>query len=252
MTRIFLVVCLALIAICGRADIGVSYCMKGTLVMKDGSTLKGYFQFGTYELRIEKDDKGWYYYRNEELLRLQSGLSGDPIKVKKSDLTFRAFVKEQLVDSVHMYTHLVLLQANTIFGNTDGRIPVFGDRGQAAAVSNIKHIVINEVYFTYPGMGSDSKCSQQDLKWIDQPVIGREDLGNAMMCEFTAVLFEPKGSEVETLFLELKAFYARAEKMFNGSENYSQQEYDEMNQLILSKVEELRKHHVLVLSSCSC
>jgi hypothetical protein len=231
-------------------DMGATYCMKGSIRTNNGKVYKGYFLLGSYDLRIEKDDKGWRYHENGKLFRLQSQ-SGSPVKINKRERHFHEFVKRELRQITKLYAQVRLIESDDVFANTYEWIPVVINPAHEIDKSTVASLNVEEVFFAMQGIGSDANCAPEDLSWVSKPVIAVESLAYAALCDYTAVFFEQRNSLVNDLLSELKNLYLRNAKFAEGEE-YTQEDYDSVQLDIKNKVESLRKLHVLILSSCSC
>lgn len=233
-----------------NADIGSRYSMEATITMKDGSHYRGYFHIATYDLTIEHDDIGLYYYRGGEIMRLRSGeypgtFDRESIGILETDYHFHTYVRKILSeDSIRLYSSMEIIMYGAEGFN--GVVPVYiGDATRLPRV-DIQGILVHYVYPVGHGW-VETKLEESDRLWLKSKIpVSANPIAEVEICGYMAYLFTDTIPEIKALLDELKQIYAEHTKYILGDKTFDR------TRRIKDRIEELRKKKVIVVSFCSC
>jgi len=231
----------------GLCDSNTSYCLKATIIMKNGIIYRGYYSL--QNLSIGKDNIGYYYSEDYHIMRLQTAgrtsISAG-IKINKTDYHFNTFIKHLGSDTIRLFSSIAIV--TFIDRSYQNSIIKELSKGIGIATRDVKEIVVHELY-NNSYYFIESKCIVNDSSWISQRVIKREFLGGVEACSYYALIFKNNHEKITPILRELKALYIKYSEI---RPDKPKKDFDRIQKFIDDKIETLRQEFVLVQSYCSC
>ncbi len=224
---------------------GSGYLMKATITLADGAIHKGYFSIATYDLTLDKDTAGFFYYTYGEKMRLRSPASVNQysLDIVATDYHFSNAVRRLLFDPINLYDSIAIMF------NEQERYPYFAEVNLPVKINTttIRELSIDKVYIFTPGFSTNSLLVTEDLQWLqNKKAKSVVNLSGSDLCGYEALLFDDNRKKISNELERLKKLFLKEDTSVNEGK------YQELQKEIRITIERLKKEKVIITSFCSC
>ena len=224
-----------------RADLGTSYCVKGTITTKEGKVYTGYFFHGADLFSIEKHDDSLSYYALGNVGKIKGkyvSKTGTFLINVKNKKFFSDFLSS-LYESVTLHQDVVYLAFPE-----EGQVPAYRGWQRVIPKDKIAHVVVSSITETSVLYHVRTPITFAD-SFITKPVTVRQYLGQPD-CSYYAFQFSKPNAETDAV---IKSLYA----LVSGkASNLEEAEYRKYEAALTRKLIELKKYQVVIVFTCSC
>jgi len=239
--KITLSILLSIISIALKADLGTSYCIKGTILTKDGGSYTGYFHHGADLFSIQNSEQGVSYYAlgKEGLVNAQYDSGKNAFLINPKDESFFNDFLFSLSHTLDLHQDAVLIPFPE-----EGAVPAFRGWNRTILKKDITKVVISSITETSVLYHLRTPITQDDL-FIYKPVIQKRYLGQPD-CIYYAFHFSKPNAKTEEL---INSFYALVS---DKEGDQPEANHENRERAVIQKLIELKQHHVLIIFTCSC
>lgn len=251
--RIFLVLGFVFFCFsCSGFGGGTTSCVfEATITLKDGAKQKGFFGiFNSFQLSIGQDTDERYYYVDfsKMYFRYKKNSKQNVLEILPTEFHFFNYVKRLVSDSqVEIFEQIGF--AELVRKNQAVMTPVRLGTPITLSLTDISDIVVHKVHFV-SNYWAESKCSIEDLSWINSKSSSSENLGGNPNCSYIAYYLGGNAIEAKPLVNRIKELLI----LTNLKDEYPFSKNDilvyekEIDDTILK----LTKLKILVTSYCAC
>jgi hypothetical protein len=234
-----------------RADFEPQFIFKGTVLTNTNQSVSGYFGLpgvyvAFYEGKFSYNDGG-----KEMYLRITVDSSRSAWLVKKTEYHFFNYCKRVSENDIQIFKSMFII--NTSPSRSAATLtPYLLNPSIKVVASQIKEIVVDEVYCLPPLTHFVTELNEYDFTWINRDSANYHlPIGGPDMCDYDALyygkdekLFNEEASRVKRLYEQLRAL--------ESSENYNEHQHKKLSDKILSEINRLKKLKIVVAGYCSC
>jgi hypothetical protein len=240
MRRSLFTIFLLLPVVVAYADLGSSYCVKGTIVTHNNKVFTGYFWMGGYDFSVTKGEDGQFSYSalgKTGRVKIVESENGSTLKVPETEKQFFLDAMQTLYHTIRVFPQATLIPFKAEFD----LVPAYMGTPQVLKKENIKSLKIYTLQECSVLYDVSTPLTVTDA-WVNGKVYEEEDLGQPS-CHYFAFYYATPTASAKKLVKEFQKFVSG-----ESSEEQVKDNEKKMAQLLQA----LKQHKVIIVYTCSC